>query len=162
MKKTVIIAIFIVYLASILAVQFFGYPATVPESGVYIEGITITDVTLSNRQDGQSATVNKGSDKTTGLPAYSFKFIAGDYTKDNLESNPNRVKIDYVLDPVDADPSYLVYVLNNRWSEENPNGVILLEETAELVFLKKGTTNLTLKESKANVHARAEIIIVAY
>jgi hypothetical protein len=155
MKKTVIIAIFIVYLASILAVQFFGYPATVPESGVYIEGITITDVTLSNRQDGQSATVNKGSDKTTGLPAYSFKFIAGDYTKDNLESNPNRVKIDYVLDPVDADPSYLVYVCNNQ-------NVVVLEETAELVFLKKGSTNLTLKESKANVHARAEIIIVAY
>jgi hypothetical protein len=155
MKKTVIIAIFIVYLASILAVQFFGYPATIPESGVYIEGITITDVTLSNRQDGQSATVNKGSDKTTGLPAYSFKFIAGDYTKDNLESNPNRVKIDYVLDPADADPSYLVYVCNNQ-------NVVVLEETAELVFLKKGSTNLTLKESKANVHARAEIIIVAY
>ena len=155
MKKTVIIAIFIVYLASILAVQFFGYPATVPESGVYIEGITITDVTLSNRQDGQSATVNKGSDKTTGLPAYSFKFIAGDYTMDNLENNPNRVKIEYLLDPVDADPSYLVYVLNNQ-------NVVVLEETAELVFLKKGSTNLTLKEAKANVHARAEIIIVAY
>ena len=157
MKKTVIIAIFIVYLASILAVQFFGFPATVPESGVYIEGITITDVTLSNRQAGQSTTVNKGTDKTSGLTAYSFKFISGDYTieEDNLASNPNRVKIDYLLDPVDADPSYLVYVLNNQ-------NVVVLEDTAELVFLKKTSVNLTLKESKANVHARAEIIIVAY
>ncbi|MBE5752930.1 MAG: hypothetical protein E7343_02555 [Clostridiales bacterium] len=155
MKKTVIIAIFIVYLASILAVQFFGYPATIPESGVYIEGITITDVTLSNRQDGQSTTVNKGADKTSGLTAYSFKFIAGEYTMDNLEENPNRVKIEYLLDPVDADPSYLVYVLNNQ-------NVVVLEETAELVFLKRGSTNLALKEAKANVHARAEIIIVAY
>ena len=157
MKKTVIIAIFIVYLASILAVQFFGYPATVPESGVYIEGITITDVTLSNRQDGQNATVNKGADKNSGLPAYSFKFIAGEYTAEesSLATNPNRVKIEYLLDPVDADPSFLVYVLNNQ-------NVVVLEETAELVFLKRGTTSLTLKESKANVHARAEIIIVAY
>ena len=165
MKKTVIIAIFIVYLASILAVQFFGYPATVPESGVYIEGITITDVTLSNRQDGQNATVNKGADKNSGLPAYSFKFIAGEYTAEesSLATNPNRVKIEYLLDPVDADPSFLVYVWNNQYdAEKNPNGVVLLEETAELVFLKRGTTSLTLKESKANVHARAEIIIVAY
>jgi hypothetical protein len=155
MKKTVIIAIFVVYLASILAVQFFGYPAVVPESGIYIESITITDVTLSNRQDGQSTTVNKGADKTTGLPVYSFKFISGEYTAENLDSNPNRVKIDYILDPVDADPSFLVYVLNNQ-------NVVLLEETAELVFLKKGSVNLTLKEAKANVHARSEIIIVAY
>ena len=157
MKKTVVIAIFIVYLISILAVQFFGFPATVPESGAYIDGITITDITLSNRQDGQNATVNKGTDKTTGLAAYSFRFVAGEYTVDerSLASNPNRVKIDYLLEPENADPSFLVYVVNN-------SSVIVLKETSELVFLQKGTVNFTLKESKANVHARAEIIIVAY
>ena len=157
MKKTVVIAIFIVYLISILAVQFFGFPATVPESGAYIDGITITDITLSNRQDGQNATVNKGTDKTTGLTAYSFRFVAGEYTVDerSLASNPNRVKIDYLLEPENADPSFLVYVVNN-------SSVIVLKETSELVFLQKGTVNFTLKESKANVHARAEIIIVAY
>lgn len=157
MKKTVIIAIFIVYLASILAVQFFGFPATVPESGVYIEGITITDVTLSNREEGNYDTVYKGSDKTSGVPSYSFKFISGDYTNDeeSLANNPNRVKISYLLEPVDADPDYLVYVVNNQ-------NVVVLEETAELVFLKRGSVNLILKESKANVHARSEIILVAY
>ena len=157
MKKTVIIAIFIVYLASILAVQFFGLPATVPESGVYIEGITITDVTLSNRAEGNYDDVYKGADKNSGLTSYSFKFIAGNYTDDadSLASNPNRVKIEYLLDPVDADPSYLVYVVNSH-------NVVVLEETAELVFLKRGSVNLILKESKANVHARSEIILVAY
>lgn len=157
MKKTVIIAIFIVYLASILAVQFFGFPATVPESGVYIEGITITDVTLSNREEGNKDKVTKGSDKTSGLPVYAFSYISGEYTNDeeSLANNPNRVKISYLLDPVDANPDYLVYVVNNQ-------NVVVLEETAELVFLKKGSVNLILKESKANVHARAEIILVAY
>jgi hypothetical protein len=157
MKKTVIIAIFIVYLASILAVQFFGFPATVPESGVYIEGITITDVTLSNREEGNYDEIYKGADKNSGLTSYTFKFIVGNYTNeaDSLASNPNRVKIAYLLDPVDADPDYLVYVVNN------PN-VIVLKETAELVFLKKGSANLILKESKANVHARSEIILFAY
>ena len=42
MKKTVIIAIFIIYLASIVAVQLFGIPATVPEGGAYVESIEIT------------------------------------------------------------------------------------------------------------------------
>ncbi len=154
MKKTVIIAIFVVYLVSILAVQFFGYPATLPESGVYINGITITDVTLSRTENNQ---VNTGTDKTNGLPVYAFSYISGEYTLDeeSIQNNPNRVKISYLLDPVDADPKMLVYVINN------PN-VVVLEETAELVFLKKGTVNLVLKESKANVHVRAEIIIVAY
>ncbi|MBQ8284575.1 MAG: hypothetical protein IJX75_05750 [Clostridia bacterium] len=154
MKKTVIIAIFVVYLVSILAVQFFGYPATVPESGVYINGITITDVTLSRTDKNE---VNKGTDKTNGLPVYAFSYISGAYTaeEESIANNPNRVKISYLLDPVDADPKMLVYVVNN------PN-VIILEETAELVFLKKGAVNLVLKESKANVHVRSEIIIVAY
>ena len=155
MRKTVVVAIVIVYFASILAVQFFGYPATVPESGVYIEKITITDVTLSNR--GGNGAVNQGLDKTTGLIAYSFQFIQGEYSSEteSLGSNPNRVKISYLLEPENADSSYLVYVVNNA-------NVVVLEETSELVFLKKGSVNFTLKEAKANVHARAEIIIVAY
>ncbi len=157
MKKTVIIAIFIVYLASILAVQFFGFPATIPESGIYVEGITITDVTLSNRAEGNYDEIYKGADKNSGLTSYSFKFIAGNYTNDeeSLATNPNRVKIEYLLDPIDADPSFLVYVVNNH-------NVVVLQETAELVFLKRGSVNFTLKESKANVHARSEIILVAY
>ncbi len=161
MKKTVIIAIFVVYLASILAVQLFGYPATVPDSGVYIDGITITDVTLSNRSDGQDDEVLKGTRE--GLPLYVFKFIASSdpngYTTDeeSLASNPNRVKISYLLEPADASKSYLLYVVNN-------DNVLVLKETDELVFLKggsNGSVTLTLKESKANLHAQDSVVIWA-
>ena len=161
MKKTVIIAIFVVYLASILAVQLFGYPAVLPDSGVYIDGITITDVTLSNRTQGQDDKVLKGT--RDGLPLYVFTFIKSTdpngYTTDeeSLANNPNRVKISYILEPEDASKSYLLYVVNN-------DNVVVLKETDELVFLKggvNGSVKLTLKESKANLHAQDSVTIWA-
>ena len=161
MRKTVIIAIFIVYLASILAVQFFGAPVIVPDGGVYIDGITITDVTLSNRSQGQDNEVKKGT--RDGLPMYVFNFIPSTapngYTTDaeSLASNPNRVKISYILEPDDASKSYLLYVVNN-------NNVVILKETDELVFLKggiNGSVILTLKESKANLHVQDSVSIWA-
>ncbi len=157
MKKTVIIAIFLVCLASIVALQFFGAPATVPPSGVYIDRIEITGVSLSNRTAEQTDEVTY-SEK---LGYYWFTFIPcenGSYTRseESLASNPNRVKIEYVLYPEDADKSFLQYVLNNN------DAVVLCEETDEVVFLKANIKlTLTLKESKANQDAQKSVTIFA-
>ena len=59
MKKTVIIAIFIVYLASIVLVQIFGVPVTVPQGGAYIDGIEITGIELTNPAIGQDTTIRE-------------------------------------------------------------------------------------------------------
>ncbi len=157
MKKTVIIAIFLVCLASIVALQFFGAPATVPPSGVYIDRIEIKGVSLSNRTETQDDTVTY-SEK---MELYWFTFIPcenGNYTtsEESLASNPNRVKIEYALYPENADKSFLQYVLNNN------KDVVLCEETDEVVFLKANVKlTVTLKESKANQNAQQSVTIYA-
>ena len=156
MKKTVIIAIFIIYLASIVVVQLFGMPATVPESGDYVENITITGIEFSNRVEGDT-NIYKIPNKEN---AYGFYFIPsedeGGYTDtpESLASNPNRIKIIYTLEPVGASKMNLMYVLNN-------NSIVLIKETDELVFLKKGSVDVEILESKGSDNARDTISIVA-
>lgn len=155
MKKTVIIAIFIIYLASIVAVQLFGIPATVPEGGAYVEAVEITGVTHSGNQE-----VKELTDKNTGDKWYWFHFIAsadeGGYTKeaDSIASNPNRIKIVYLLTPDDASRETLSYTFDNE-------NAVFISETEEVVFLKAITVNVTIKESKGNINARDTVRIVA-
>ena len=158
MKKTVIIAIFIVYLASIVAVQLFGFPATIPDSGKYVEGITITGVELTNRTEGDTR-VREMTDPNTNKKWYWFYFIKSNdengYTmeEESLASNPNRVRLEYVLDPEDASRKSLRYVFNN-------DNVKYLAETDEIVFLKKiASVTVEISESKGNINARDSVTI---
>ncbi len=142
MKKTTIIIICVVYLLSIVAVQFFGVPVTVPEAGEYITSIKITDVTLNNRGNGQSDTMLNGTNKNGVW--YRFSFIPSEdepYTADteNLSKNPNRVKIDYAIEPVTASQGAIKITVSGVVLGED---VVLLEKTEEfsyeLVFLRSG------------------------
>ena len=154
MKKTVIIAIFIIYLASIVAVQLFGVPATVPEGGAYVEAIEITGVTHSGGQEVTELTNSKTGDKWYWF--YFTESTNGGYTKDadSLANNPNRVKIVYLLTPEDAMTDTLSYTFDN-------DNVVFIPETEEVVFLKAVKVNVMIKESKGNINARDEVSIVA-
>ena len=151
MKKTVIIAIFIIYLASIVAVQLFGIPATVPEGGAYVEALEITGV-----EHTEGETVHEMTDSKTGEKWYWFNFIdcpdEGGYTKDDnsLASNPNRIKVIYMLTPEDADTDALSYTFDN-------DNAVFIPETEEVVFLKKVTVIITIKESKGSINARDSV-----
>lgn len=151
MKKTVIIAIFIIYLASIVAVQLFGIPATVPEGGAYVESLDITGV-----EHTKGETVHELTDSKTGEKWYWFEFIdcedEGGYTKDedSLASNPNRIKVVYVFTPEDATKDTLSYTFDNE-------NVVFIPETEEVVFLKAQTVIITIKESKGNINARDSV-----
>ena len=155
MKKTVIIAIFIIYLASIVAVQLFGVPATIFQGGSYVDKVEITGVTHS-----QGREINERTDSATGEVWYWFDFIksADDsgYTNEesSVSSNPNRVKIDYVLTPDDASKESLSFTFDN-------DNVVFIAETEEIVFLKAVTVYVTIKESKGNLDARDTVRIVA-
>ena len=73
--------------------------------------------------------------------------------EDSLASNPNRVKINYVLDPEDASRKGLRYVFNN-------DNVKYLAETDEIVFLKKiASVTVEISESKGNINARDSVTI---
>ena len=155
MKKTVIIAIILVYLASIVMVQLFGIPVAIPPGGSYISGIEITGVRFANDRTDEI----RSKVQTDGVMLYAFPFISSDeeYTleEESVEKNPNRLKVDYILSPEDASKDYLLYTVDN-------NSVIFLRETDELIFLKKGLVNFTLKESTANLDVQYTIRVMAY
>ena len=151
MKKTTIIVICVVYLLSILAVQFFGIPYSFPESGEYIESIQIESVSLSKRSAGQSTNI-ECVQNDEGVYAYLFNFIEASpgapYTKDadSLESNPNRVKITYKLLPEGVGQAALKIIVSEK-------DVVVLnsseENTYELVFLKNDLApDVIIKETK--------------
>ena len=155
MKKTVIIAIILVYLASIVMVQLFGIPVAIPPGGSYISGIEITGVRFANDRTDEI----RSKVQTDGVMLYAFPFISSDeeYTleEESVEKNPNRLKVDYILSPEDASKDYLLYTLNS-------NNVVFLKETDELVFIKKDLVDFTLKESTANIAVQDTIRVIAY
>ena len=155
MKKTVIIAIFLVYLASIVVVQLLGIPTTVPKGEAYIDGIKITGIEFSNPAEGQNTEI-RSAVQEDGRTLYAFTYVDGTYTTDeeSLKNNPNRIKINYILQPDDAAKEYLVYTVDS-------NKVYVSEETDELIFLKKVRVELYLKESRANMDVQDSIIIWA-
>ncbi|MBQ8295774.1 MAG: hypothetical protein IJX87_05015 [Clostridia bacterium] len=172
MKKTVIIAIFLVYLISIVAVQFFGMPTTLPEAGDYIDKIEKGTVELTNRKEGQDEEV--WHYKTDAMEMYCFYFIPceaeGGYTTDeeSLKNNPNRVKVNIDL-PENQQTLPLKYVktapdsaavLVTAKGTWKPDG-IFLGATGELVFLNPQTTDLIVKEGKANLEAMLTVKIYA-
>ena len=163
MKKTTIIIICVVYLLSILAVQFFGVPVTVPEAGEYITSIEITDVTLSNRSDGQDTQIERVTDSTGKLLGFRFHFIDAnegeEYTseEDNLALNPNRVKVTYKVLPEGVSQGAIKIITNGK--------VVVLPKTEEfayeIVFLKKSTSTVEIREDKASVGVGTNVKIKA-
>ena len=154
MKKTTIIVICVVYLLSILAVQFFGVPYSFPESGEYIESIQIESVTLSNRGVGFDNTVTKTTN-SKGVIIYEFNFISAEegteYTADadSLRDNPNRIKISYKILPEGASHGAIKIDVSDEVN------VVLLEKTEEfayeIVFLKnKKAPQIKIYEDKAS------------
>ena len=155
MKKTVIIAIFLVYLASIVVVQFFGLQVVQLQGKVYVSNITVQGITLTNRTEGQNATAGKVNNDAGDI-WYAFVFISGTYTEDeeSIASNPNKIKVQYLVEPFDASEKTVAY-------EFDPKNVIFIEETEEVVFLKRATVTIQLSakdgspvKTKVKVSAR--------
>ena len=55
MKKTVILAIFVAYIASILIVQFFGLRVVEMQGNVYISDIEVSGFEFTNRDESVDA-----------------------------------------------------------------------------------------------------------
>ena len=161
MKKTTIIIICVVYLLSILAVQFFGIPVSVPEAGEYITSIEIVDVSLNNRSVGQDTSIEY-SVNNSGMSVYKFHFIEnenGEYTDDatSLANNPNRIKVTYKIEPADVSQGALKIIVSNL-------NVVVLPKTEEfayeLVFLKKNSAPVVIiKEDKGSIGVETQVKI---
>ena len=159
MKKTVILAIFLAYIASILVVQFFGLKVVEAQGNVYITEIEVSGFEFTNRDESVDAkykTVVRLSDATgKQTDHYAGYFITGTYdmSEESLASNPNRVKILYTIVPYNASNKDLTFAYDTSAVE---GSVYFDEETNEFVFLKPKTVSVILT-SKDGSTVRAEI-----
>ena len=119
MKKTIVIVILVVYIASIAVVNCFGLKIEEFDHYEYVQEIKCNGITVKN-ENPKSYGVYKVSDE--GIPEYRFDFIKGNYTKDpeSLASNPNVVYIDCEVLPHTA---------------ENPNIAITFDEAGMENFI---------------------------
>ncbi|MBQ3014476.1 MAG: hypothetical protein IJD75_05010 [Clostridia bacterium] len=129
MKKTIVIVILVVYIASIAVVNFFGLSIKEFDGVEYVQEIKCNGITVMNENPKTYGVYETAED---GTPVYHFNFIDGKYTDDpaSIASNPNAVRIDYEVLPHTADGSKVDFIF------EEKNYVHFDEETRTFVFLR--------------------------
>lgn len=147
MKKGVIIAIIVAYIASILIVQFFGLKVIGVEGNVYITDVKIQGFEFTNRENITDARYHEAIklEDSSGKEEihYGGRFIAGNYDKsaESLAANPNRVKVLYDIHPYNATHQEVSFDYDDV---SNTNAIYFDEETQEIVFLRPKTVTFTL------------------
>jgi hypothetical protein len=140
MKKTIVVIILAVYIASIAVVNFFGLEVKVFDGITYVESIQCDTVILRNEDSKELYPVAYLG--TNGdIPLFEFTFIpkadGTAYTDDDesIVSNPNAIELNYVVFPHLADEQGVKF----EYDEESMNGLaIFREDIRTLVFLKPG------------------------
>ena len=161
MKKGVIIAIIIAYIASILIVQFFGLQIVGVESNVYITDIQVDGFEFTNRaniEGDKYQLVKKLEDKTGGNTIhYAGYFYPGTYdmSEESLASNPNRIKVNYRIEPYNATHPEITFEYD---TEANADVIYYDQETNEIVFLKVRTVTFVLTSHDGST-IRKEVMI---
>ena len=152
MKKTIVIVILVVYVASIAVVNFFGLAIKEFDGVEYVQEIKCNSITVMN-ENPKTYGVDKINDD--GLPEYRFDFIDGKYTSDpeSLASNPNAVRIDYEVLPHTADGSKIDLIF-----EEKPY-VHFDEETKTFVFLRNNRSLTVTLVSTDGSNVKTTIVI---
>ena len=152
MKKTIVIVILVVYIASIAVVNFFGLAMKEFDGVEYVQEIKCNGVTVLN-ENPKSYGVDKINED--GLPEYRFAFIDVKYTKDpeSLASNPNVVRIDYEVLPHTADGSQVRCVF------EEKDYVHFDEATQTFVFLRNNRSLTVTIESTDGSNVKTTIVI---
>ena len=152
MKKTIVIVILVVYIASIAVVNFFGLQIKEFDGVEYVQEIKCNSITVLNENPKTYGEYIAEKEETEGeeeetepegvevYPEFRFEFIAGKYTKDpeSLANNPNAVRIDYEVLPHLADESQVTFVF------EEKNYVHFDEATKTFVFLRNNRS-ITVK-----------------
>ena len=152
MKKTIVIVILVVYIASIAVVNFFGLAIKEFDGVEYVQEIKCNGITVLNETPK-----TYGVDETAQeeFPVYKFEFINGDYTKEpeNLASNPNAVRIDYEVLPHTADGSKVTFEF------EEKNYVHFDEATRTFIFLRNNRSLTVTLVATDGSNVRTTIII---
>ena len=138
MKKTIVIVILVVYIASIVVVNFFGLSIKQFDGVTYVEQIKCDSITLLNEE--QKVYYVYKEPQEGEIPEFRFDFIKApedtEYTTDpeSLENNPNVVRLNYEVLPHLADQSKVTI----EFDREGLSNIVYFDEiTQTFVFLKK-------------------------
>ena len=135
MKKTIVIVLLVVYIASIAVVNFFGLEVKVFDGITYVQGIQCNSITVQN----EDPVTVESKQNLGGKPLFLFDFIPADeanpYTEEDesIINNPNAVQINYEVLPHLADSTNVKF----EYDRETNAGVVVFHETSRtFVFLK--------------------------
>ena len=154
MKKTMLIAIIIVYIASIVAVNFFGLEIKNFEGNIYVNDIECNVVL--KREDDTQVMVNDqvaNDDRTW----YIFTFVEGNYSADDLTGNTNIALIEYHAYPDNADNKQVKFIYDKNAAE---GLCVFREDIATIYFLKKGGISVTVEAADGS-KIKEKLFIVA-
>lgn len=148
MKKTIVIIILAVYIASIAIVNFFGLEVKVFDGITYVSGIQCDSATLQNENPKTLIPVDYVG-PNGDIPLFVFDFIPApdgkQYTAEDesIITNPNAVQLHYVVKPHLADEQGVKF----EFDEAAMEGVAVFHETSKtFVFLKPDTIfTITIK-----------------
>ena len=135
MKKTIVIVILVVYIASIVVVNFFGLKSEVFDGITYVKEIQCNSVTVQN----ETPVTIESKQMLGGKPLFMFDFIPADqenpYTAEaeSIINNPNAVQINYEVLPHLADETGVKFEYDK---ETNEGAVVFHELSHTFVFLK--------------------------
>ena len=135
MKKVTVIAILVVYVASIAVVNFFGLEIKQFDGISYVEKIECNTITVQNG----SALSLQPKQNLNGVPLFIFDFIPAPEddpysTEDeSIVKNPNVVQLDYKAMPETADETGVKF----EYDEEAAAGFIEFHKLSKtFVFLQ--------------------------
>ena len=150
MKKTIVIVILVVYIASIAVVNFFGLKIKEFDGVEYVQEIRCDSITVLNETPItlEPQKVLPPDSNGNSISEFYFEFISGTYTDDaaNLAANPNRIRLNYDVLPHNADSSSIAFVCKDVVDKEG-NLLVQFDPTSQtIVFLEPWVTiEITIK-----------------
>lgn len=143
MKKTIVIIILAVYIASIAIVNFFGLQIRIFDGVTYVSNIQC-DTVIFHGDNSKVLTPQQYTGKDKNTPQFVFDFIPApegtEYTNDidSLTNNPNVIQINYEVMPHLADAA------NVRFEYDEEAGIAVYHELSGSFIFMKPNRSLTV------------------
>lgn len=160
MKKTVVVIILAVYIASIAVVNFFGLEIKQYDGETYIGSIEITNAYFLGKNNQTLSYITDAAGNIT----YTFDFIPpaeGTVYDQEDEHNYNMIQLEYMLMSKDGlpmaldDDSMVKYIY-----DEKAGNIFYHNGTGSFVFMRPGMVTITLTSTDGH-GAQTRIQILA-
>ena len=159
MKKTLVIIILAVYIASIAVVNFFGLKDQVFDGVTYVNQIKCETVTVQNENPITLTPASQFRDN----PLFVFDFIpapnGSSYTTDaeSIITNPNAVQINYEAFPHTADNTQVRFIFDES---AMAGSVVFNELSRTFIFLVPNKIYTITIESTDGSNIQTQISIM--